>query len=150
MTASPVSADYNGPQESDHPLEKEREHGKIDIEKTGGADTMAYKHYTPDFKAKIVLQVLQGEKELGEIASENSLNPNMVRNWKTEFLSKASSIFENKDKAEKEAKRKEEVLEKKNQQMLKTIGQLTLERDFLQDCFRQQGHPVPRLDPEGV
>ena len=28
--------------------------------------------------------------------------------------------------------------------MLKTIGQLTLERDFLQDCFRQQGHPVPR------
>ena len=107
---------------------------------------MAYKHYTPDFKAKIVLQVLQGEKELGEIASENSLNPNMVRNWKTEFLSKASSIFENKDKAEKEAKRKEEVLEKKNQQMLKTIG----ERDFLQDCFRQQGHPVPRLDPEGV
>ena len=111
---------------------------------------MAYKHYTPDFKAKIVLQVLQGEKELGEIASENSLNPNMVRNWKTEFLSKVSSIFENKDKAEKEAKRKEEVLEKKKQQMLKTIGQLTLERDFLQDCFRQQGHPVPRLDPEGV
>ena len=41
--------------------------------------------YTPEFKAKIVLEVLQGERELGAIAAENSLNPNMVRNWKAEF-----------------------------------------------------------------
>ena len=78
------------------------------------------------------------------------LNPNMVRNWKADFLAKASSVFENPEKAAKKAKRKEEALEKKNAQMLKTIGQLTLERDFLQECFRQSGKPVPRLDTEGV
>ena len=50
--------------------------------------------YTPKFKAKIVLEVLRGERELGAIAAENSLNPNMVRNWKSEFLDNASSIFE--------------------------------------------------------
>ena len=38
--------------------------------------------YTPEFKAKIVLEVLQGERELGAIAAENNLNPNMVRNRK--------------------------------------------------------------------
>ena len=38
--------------------------------------------YTPEFKAKIILEVLQGERELGAIAAENNLNPNMVRNWK--------------------------------------------------------------------
>ena len=32
--------------------------------------------------------------------------------------------------------------------MLKTIGQLTLERDFLQDCFRLTGQAVPELDPD--
>ena len=32
--------------------------------------------------------------------------------------------------------------------MLKTIGQLTLERDFLQDCFRQCGLPVSGLSTE--
>jgi hypothetical protein len=30
--------------------------------------------------------------------------------------------------------------------MLKTIGQLTMERDFLQDVFRRNGHPVPAQD----
>ena len=62
--------------------------------------------YTPEFKAKIVLEVLQGERELGAIAAENNLNPNTVRNWKAEFVEKASSIFEERRKAEQEAKRK--------------------------------------------
>ena len=38
--------------------------------------------YTPEFKAKIVLEVLQGERALGAIAAEDNLNTNMVRNWK--------------------------------------------------------------------
>lgn len=45
----------------------------------------------------------------------------------------------------KNAKRKEDGLRKKNDQMLKTIGQLTLERDFLQDCFRQVGASIPAM-----
>lgn len=32
--------------------------------------------YTPDFKAKVVIEVLQGEKELNEIAASYNLNPN--------------------------------------------------------------------------
>ena len=55
---------------------------------------MGYRRYTAQYKAKIVLEVLQGEKELGEIAAENNLNPNMVRNWKKEFLENASAAFE--------------------------------------------------------
>lgn len=111
---------------------------------------MGYKNYTAEYKAKVVLEVLREEKPLGEIASGYGLNPNMVRNWKSDFVDKASSIFENPEKEAKKAKRKEEALEKKNAQMLKTIGQLTLERDFLQECFRQSGKPVPRFDSEGV
>ena len=33
----------------------------------------------------------------------------------------------------------------KNDQMLKTIGRITLERDFLQGCFRPIGEAVPSL-----
>ena len=104
---------------------------------------MAKKTYTPSFKAKVVLEVLQEESELNAIATKYDLNPNMIRTWKKEFLEKAPSIFEGSSKAEKEA---EEALEKKSNQMLKTIGQLTIERDFLQDCFRTVGLPVPELD----
>ena len=67
---------------------------------------MERKHYTSQFKTKIVLELLQGERELGEIAAENNLNPNMVRNWKREFL--ASIVFEDPRKAERKAKREEE------------------------------------------
>ena len=104
--------------------------------------------YTAAFKTKIVLEVLREEKELGEIAAEHNLNPNMVRNWKREFLENAETVFENPKKLKREAKRKEATLEKKNTQMLKTIGQLTLERDFLQDCFRRAGKEIPRYDSE--
>ena len=42
---------------------------------------MTYQHYSPEFKAKIVLQVLQGEKELGEVAKEHNINPKTYYNW---------------------------------------------------------------------
>ncbi len=95
-----------------------------------------------------MLEVLQEESELCDIASRYDLNPNMVRTWKKEFLEKVPSIFEDPNKAEKEARRKEAALERKNNQMLRTIGQLTVERDFLQDCFRTVGLPIPEVDPE--
>lgn len=109
---------------------------------------MSRKQYTPQFKAKLVLEVLQGEKELGSIAYENDVNPNMLRNWKREFLENASIVFEDPKKAEKKAQREEEALKKETSRMLKTIGQLTLERNFLQDCFCQVGLPIPELGEE--
>ena len=109
---------------------------------------MARTTYSAQFKTKLVLEVLKEEKELGSIAYENGVNPNMLRNWRREFLENASTVFENPKKAEKQAKRKEESLKKETDQMLKTIGQLTLERDFLQGCFRQCGLPVPELGSE--
>lgn len=104
--------------------------------------------YAPEFKTKLVLEVLRGEQELGAIAAEHNLNPNMLHNWKTEFLQHASSVFEERGKAEREAKRKETAVKKERDKMLKTIGQLTIERNFLQDCFRAVGQPVPEFDPE--
>ena len=71
---------------------------------------MAYQHYTPEFKARLVLQVLQGEKELGEVANENNINPNLIRKWRTTFLEKASMVFEDPEKEAAKAKRKEESL----------------------------------------
>lgn len=106
---------------------------------------MSRTSYTSDFKAKVVIEVLQGEKELNTIAAENNINPNMLRNWKAEFIANAGRAFDNSKQA-KEDRRKEETLKKEQSQMLKTIGQLTLERDFLQGCFRKSGIPIPKID----
>ena len=109
---------------------------------------MARTTYSPEFKAKVVLEVLQGDRNIDEVAYDYSVSPNLLRNWKKEFITNASNAFDN-SKFAKEARRKEIALEKEKNQMLKTIGQLTLERDFLQDCFRRTGRPVPQIDPKG-
>ena len=84
---------------------------------------MTRRTYTPEYKAKLVIEVLQGEKELNTIAAENGISPNMLRNWKAEFLENASRAFAGSRQA-------------------------TLERDFLQDCFRAAGRPIPKLPSE--
>lgn len=102
---------------------------------------MLRKKYTAEFKTKIVLSILQGDKKFNVICSENRLHPNMVRKRKQDFLQNAHLAFCT-DSERKAVQRKDDDLKKKNDQMLKTISQLTLERDFLQDCFCQAGETV--------
>ena len=52
------------------------------------------RNFSAKFKASLVLEVLKGEKDLNTIATENDIQPNLLRNWKKEFLSKADVIFD--------------------------------------------------------
>ena len=61
---------------------------------------MSRKEYSAQYKTKLVLEVLQGEKELGAVAYENNINPNMLRNWKREFLDHATGPQEGGTAAE--------------------------------------------------
>ena len=100
--------------------------------------------YTAKFKMKIVLAILQGDKELSEICSEYSLSNELVCQWKQEFLQNAHFAFSTASDR-KAAKKRQNSLNKRTARMEKAIDQLTLERDFLQDCFRQLGVPLPKL-----
>ncbi len=91
---------------------------------------MGKRKFTAEFKARLVLEVISGERELGEIASEHQINPNQLRAWKSAFLEKAPLVFEESKAAKDAAQRADEAALEKAE-MLKTIGQLTLERDFL-------------------
>ncbi len=91
---------------------------------------MGKRKFTAEFKARLVLEVISGERELGEIASEYQINPNQLRTWKSAFLEKAPLVFEESKIAKEAALRADEAAMEKAE-MLKTIGQLTLERDFL-------------------
>ena len=68
---------------------------------------MLRKKYTAEFKTKIVLLILQGDKEF----SENGLNPNMVRKWKQDFLQNAHLAF-GADSERKAVQRKDDDLKK--------------------------------------
>ena len=49
---------------------------------------------SPKFKANLVIELLKGEKELAAIATENNIQPNLLRKWKNEFLENASAVFD--------------------------------------------------------
>ena len=96
-----------------------------DMEGHSGIDRKS----VPEFKAKLVLEVLKGEKELNVIATENNIQPNFLRNWKREFLSKASIVFD--DSREDNLREKLASERKEKDQYAKKVGQLTMQVDWL-------------------
>ena len=54
------------------------------------------RHFTSKFKSDLVIELLKGEKDLNTLAADNKLQPNLLRNWKKEFLDKASIVLDEK------------------------------------------------------
>ena len=46
--------------------------------------------FSAKFKSDLVIELLKGEKDLNTLAAENNIQPNLLRNWKKEFLNNAS------------------------------------------------------------
>ena len=91
---------------------------------------MPKRNFTPESKVKLVLEALREERTIGEIAAAHQINPNMLTRWRREFLERAASVFYEPHQA-KALRKAEKNAEAERTQMLKTIGQLTMERDYL-------------------
>ena len=85
--------------------------------------------YTPEQKAKVVLELLKEEQTLGELATQYKVTPKTIQNWKKEFLANASKAFESDNNA-KENKEKMEKLSQENDALAKALGRTTVERDW--------------------
>jgi len=87
--------------------------------------------YSTQLKTKLVLEVLKEEKTLSEIASANNINPKNLQNWKKIFLENAEVAME-PAKAVKEYKDENAKLQAKIDEYAKTVGQLTVEYNWMQ------------------
>ena len=86
--------------------------------------------YSTELKTKLVLELLQGDKTLNEIANANNITPKNLQNWKVIFLDNAEMAME-PSKVVKEYKDEIKDLEEKVDQYAKVVGQLTVERDWV-------------------
>ncbi len=83
------------------------------------------RRFTADFKAKVALEALRGDKTIQEIAARYKVHPNQVSTWKRQAMDGLGAIFSNGvDKARVDHELEIHGLHAK-------IGQLTVERDFL-------------------
>jgi len=87
------------------------------------------RNFSAKFKSDLVIELLRGEKDLNTLAVENSIQPNLLRNWKKEFLDNASVVFD--DKREENLKEKLTEERKEKAEYAKKVGQLTMQVDWL-------------------
>lgn len=85
--------------------------------------------YSADFKAKLALEVIQGNRTLTEIASDAQVHPNLLMQWKRPLLESLPAIFA--AKRVKDNKEQEALTD----QLYQQIGQLKVELDFLKKKF---------------
>ena len=78
------------------------------------------RNFSAKFKSELVIELLKGEKDLNTIASENNIQPNLLRNWKKEFLDKASVVFD--DSREDNLKEKLALERKEKPNMRKKLA----------------------------
>ena len=91
--------------------------------------------FSAKFKSELVIELLKGEKDLNTIASENNIQPNLLRNWKKEFLDKASVVFD--DSREDNLKEKPALERKEKAEYAKKVGQLTMQVDWLKKNLKK-------------
>lgn len=98
-----------------------------------------HKRYDPKFKMRVALEVCKGERTLSQVASENGVSPSLAAAWRDELLGSADDVF-GKSRQDRERKEQEEAAKERYDEALRTIGQLTVERDFLQRFCDEYGY----------
>jgi transposase-like protein len=81
------------------------------------------RQFTPEFKARVVLDILTGVQSQAETCRKHGLGANLVALWKTAFLERAHLIFDGDSARSAEQARVAELEQ--------VLGRMTLENEIL-------------------
>ena len=99
------------------------------------------RRFTADFKARVALEALRGDRTVQEIAAKHKVHPNQVSTWKRQAIDGLGEVFSNGvDRARRDHESDIRDLHAK-------IGELTVERDFLARGLKRNGRLPLLLRP---
>jgi len=82
------------------------------------------RNHSPQFKAKVALSAIKGDKTLAQLSAEYDVHPNQITQWKQQLLENVSELF---SKGRHNTGSSDEAIK----DLHAKIGQLTVENDFL-------------------
>ena len=80
--------------------------------------------YSSEFKARVALEAIREHQTVAELAKRYGVNSKAIYKWKAQLVERARGVFEaDRSGRSGDVEREDELLKK--------IGELTVERDFL-------------------
>jgi transposase-like protein len=95
--------------------------------------------FSPEFKAKVVIEMISGEKSLMEASREYQIKDSVLSRWKQEFLERAPRLFE-------QAGKKEDPKEKQIAELERMVGRMALQLDIAKKVFGVSSFPLKEND----
>ena len=83
------------------------------------------RNHSSAFKAKVALAAIKGDRTLADLAEQFDVHPNQIKEWRRKLLDQAGQLFDRGSKPPGDTEQEFKELHAK-------IGQLTMERDFLE------------------
>jgi transposase len=88
------------------------------------------KTHSASFKAKVAFEAIQGNLTIAELAAKYEVHPTMVTKWKKQAAEGMAEMFSHGGRPARDA-----LYEARIKELHAKIGELTVERDFLQKAF---------------
>lgn len=88
------------------------------------------RNHSSAFKAKVAVAALKNDKTMAELAEQFDVHPNQIQDWRKKLLENADTVFGKGEQERAGAAGQIKELHAK-------IGQLTMERDFLDEGLQR-------------
>jgi transposase-like protein len=90
------------------------------------------REFTPEFKVRVVLELLTGAKSLMQASREYEIKDSVISRWRTEFIERAPGLFVENTQTEHETRRRIAELER-------MVGRLSMELDMAKKVYGYSG-----------
>ena len=89
------------------------------------------KSYTAEFKAKVALEAVRGDRSLSELAARYEVHPTQIGQWRKALLAGLPEVFSER------RRRKDADSEEEKARLYEEIGRLKVELDWLKKKSEQ-------------
>lgn len=87
------------------------------------------RQFSPEFKAKVVLEMISGEKGLMEASREYEIKDSVLSRWKQEFVERAPQVFQ------QAGKKKTDPKDQEIEELERMVGRMAVQLDIAKKVF---------------